>query len=137
MRTEWKMTAGVAAVLAPWAVIYWVFSYEPAGTAALVITVVALLFLAVYLAVQSRQVGLRPEDVPDPTGSDDDETLGYFPTASIWPMTIALASMIIGFGLVFTVWIALPGVALLVFALAGLAVEAHEADEATEHEVAP
>lgn len=125
MRVEWKVTAGLAGVLAPWAVLYWVFSYEPAGTAALVVTVVALLFLAVYLAVQARAHGLRPEDRPDATYADSPADLGFFPTASWWPITIALASTVIGYGLVFSAWVALPGVALLVAALAGFAVEAH------------
>lgn len=129
MRVEWKITAAIAAVLAPWTAVYWIASYEPAGTAALVVTVVSLLFLAVYLAVQSRQVGLRPEDRADATLEESADEIGFFPSASVWPVTIAVAAMVIGYGLVFTQWIALPGVALLVFALAGLAVEAHRSHE--------
>lgn len=125
MRVEWKVIAGLGAVLTPWAVVYWIFSYEPAGTAVLVLTAVAFLFMGVYLAVQARQVGLRPEDRADATLAESSADLGYFPTASVWPITIAVAATVIGYGLVFTGWIALPGVALLVAAIAGLAVEAH------------
>jgi hypothetical protein len=125
MRVEWKVVAGVAAILLPWTVLYWVFSYEPAGTAALVVAVVALVFLALYLLVQGRQTGLRPEDRPDATVEASAADLGLFPAASIWPITVAAGATTIGFGLTFSRWIALPGVALLVFALAGFAVEAH------------
>ncbi len=127
MRVEWKVMAGVGAVLTPWAVVYWIFSYEPAGTALLVLAVVAFLFMATYLAVQARQVGLRPEDRPDAGLAEGAAELGYFPARSAWPITIALASTIIGYGIVFTGWIALPGVVLLVAAIAGLAVESHRA----------
>jgi len=121
------VTFGLAAVLAPWAILYWIFSYEPAGTAALVLTTVGFLFVGVYLAVKARQgdeVDAAPEE-----GVEVD--LGFFPTASPWPATIALAATVIAYGLVFSVWIALPGVALLVFALAAMAVESHRSTTAT------
>lgn len=125
MRIEWKVMAGIAAVLAPWAVVYWVFSYEPAGTAALVLTTVGFAFMAVYLAVQSRQVGLRPEDRDDATVAEGAADLGLFPTASPWPVIAAVATTVMAYGVVFSGWILLPGFLLLVTAVAGMAVEGH------------
>ncbi len=125
MKVEWKILAGLGLVLTPWAILYWVFSYEPAGTAALVLTAAMFLFLAVYLAVQARDHGLRPEDRDEATPAEGAGDLGWFPAASWYPILIAVACTGLGYGLVLSPLLALPGVALLVFAVAGMAVESH------------
>jgi len=125
MRVEWRLLAGLGLILSPWAILYWIFSYEPAGTAALVLTAAMFLFLAVYLAVQARQHGLRPEDREAVDLAEGAADLGWFPSASWYPVLIAVACMGLGYGLVLSPLLALPGVALLVFAIAGLAVESH------------
>ena len=122
MRVEAAVFAGLGLVLAPWAVVYAVTSSDEAGTALLVLTTVAFAFVAVFLGVRGRTVGPRPEDDADGTPVDGDD-LGWFPSASPWPVTLALAVTVITFGIAFSGWVALPGVALLLVAVVGYAVE--------------
>ncbi len=122
MRVEAWVFAGLAAVLAPWAIVYVVTSNDEAGKALLVLTAVGFLFVAVFLAVRGRTVGPRPEDDPDGVAVEGDD-LGLYPASSIWPVTLAVAATIIAFGLAFSGWVALPGVAQLIFAVVGWAVE--------------
>jgi hypothetical protein len=127
MKVERRVLAGLAAVVAPWAVLYTVFSDDAAGSALLVVLVLSFAFVAVYLLVLARQVGPRPEDRDDAEPAAGAGTLGVFPAASIWPVTFGLALTVLGWGLVFSPWVALPGIALALFAVAGWAVEVQRA----------
>jgi hypothetical protein len=122
MRVEAAVFAGLGFVATPWALVYALTSDDEAGAVMLVLLAVAFLFVAVYLLVRSRTVGTRPEDDPEgePVAGDD---LGYYPTASVWPITLAVATTVIGYGLVFSGWVAFPGIALLVLSVTAWAVE--------------
>jgi hypothetical protein len=120
---EKRVVLGLGAVLTPWTVLYWLFSDDAAGIAALTGLVVSLVFLGVYLLVLARQVGDRPEDRTDAEPVDGAGEIGLFPGPSVWPATFGLATAVLAWGLVFSPWVALPGVALLLFAVAGWAVE--------------
>ena len=87
---------------------YWFISYDPTGTAALVMTALLCLLVTFYLGFHATRMEPRPEDRKDGAGE-----LGFFPPYSWWPMwcaaTLAISVfavamgawwlMIIGFGL--------------------------------------
>jgi cytochrome c oxidase subunit IV len=99
--------------------IYWFVSSEAAGTTLLLTMGIAPLVLAVYVQRQrSRLRGTEPspEDRPDATPQDAaGEVVGSFPTESVWPISLAGASVLVLGGLVY-------GPALLVLGLLGFAV---------------
>lgn len=132
MSPWWKVFAGLAAIVAPWAVVYWLASYEHAGSLMMAAFVLAFLFLAGTVFLQGRGLPVRPEDRPDGKPSDAEEDLGFFPSRSVWPFVIGVAAMVVAYGLVFSGWVALPGVALLAIAAAGYAAEAQRADQGTD-----
>ena len=124
MKVEWKLFAGAGAFLVVTSSVYWFVSYEDAGTTLLALGVLSVLMVAGWLLVQSRKVGLRPEDRGDATQADGAGDLGYFPSLSVWPFVVAVGAVLIANGLVFGVWLGLAGGLLLFVGLVGYAVEA-------------
>lgn len=117
------------------AVIYWFSSYDAVtgtydwiGTALLVATVLAAgAVVAVAGSFARRALRGAPGStlavlgrwllLTDPGGDADDEPLSAglepLPRSSIWPLLGAVAATCIGLGLVFGLWLTLPGIALL------------------------
>jgi hypothetical protein len=113
--------AGTGAFLVPWAIVYAASSDEPAGEALLAVSAISLLGLAAYLTLASRGVPPRAEDhdaAPVPTVVDEHEH-----AVSIWPFVIGGAATLLGFGMAFTMWVAVPAGGLLALGLLGYARE--------------
>lgn len=115
------------------AVVYWLVSYEPAGTVLLVVlalAVAALIAVAAAFAPRTvddltgaggpirrslgtlnRVIGFheRPDVAPPLEGGPE-----IVPLASAWPIVTAAAMVIVGLGLIFGTWLLVPGIALLV-----------------------
>ena len=63
----------------------------------------------------------------DPTGV-------HLPASSYWPIVLAAALPLVGYGLIFNLWLALPGVALTMISLWGWALEpADDLDPSDDH----
>lgn len=124
MKVEWRMFVGLGAFLVPITALYWFTSYEHAGSVMMACFVLAFVFMGLYLMLQARRTGPRPEDRTDATPADGAEDLGYFPSRSVWPFTIAAGAVVLGYGLVFSGWLALPGLGMLVLSAVGYAAEA-------------
>lgn len=100
-----------------WGVVYWVRSYEVAGTILLgVVALAALGFALIGLVLVpetravKRKLGFEKieDDAPAPMVTTDE----LFPTASIWPMLLALGALLVGLGLLYGAWLWLPGAAI-------------------------
>jgi hypothetical protein len=124
MSTEWKLFAGAAVFFAVTATVYWFTSYEEAGSVMLALAVGALALIAVYLHVQSRRTGVRPEDRVDGDTVDATGDIGYFPSSSIWPFAMATGVVVFANAFVFGVWLAIFGGLLFLIAVLGYAMEA-------------
>ncbi len=121
MKFEWRLMAGLGLFLAPFTALYWFTSYEVAGSLLLAGLVVGPLLLGVYLATVARKVGVRPEDRLEATMADGAGSVGTFPAPSGWPAVIALGAAQSAIGLALNGWLAVPGVALLLAGMVGLA----------------
>jgi len=124
VRVEWRLFAGAGAFFVVTGTTYWFVSYENAGTTLLALGVLSVLMVAGWLLVQSRKIGLRPEDRGDARPEDGAGDLGYFPSLSVWPFVVAAGAVVSANGLVFGVWLGLAGGMLLLIGLVGYAVEA-------------
>ena len=113
MRAESAILGGVAAFLVVAATVYWFWSYEDAGTVLLALGAAFAGMVAVYLRRESRRL-------PAP-GGPEEEDLGWFPTASIWPLGTGGGAVLVGLGLVFGIWLTLIGAALLAASVLGYA----------------
>jgi hypothetical protein len=67
--------------------------------------------------------GIRHEDRPDATIAEGAGIINSFPGSSIWPFVMGMGAFLLLLGLVFGVWIAIPGVSLMVSSLVGVTAE--------------
>ncbi|MDA8183098.1 MAG: aa3-type cytochrome oxidase subunit IV [Acidimicrobiales bacterium] len=123
MKIEASFLLGVAAFFGVVAVGYWFWSYEPAGTAMLVGTVLLGFVPGSYYYWWSRRMKPRPEDLPDATVEQGSGAIGTFPGSSIWPFVLGMGLFLIVLALVFGAWLLAPGGALVVSALVGVTAE--------------
>ena len=116
-------------------VIYWFASYDPvrdsydwAGTALLVATVLACGAMVAMMAALARRA-LRGAGgstlgvigrwllLTDPGGEADDGPLASgldpLPRSSVWPLLGAAAATLIALGLIYGPWLSIPGAVLL------------------------
>jgi len=125
-------TAAYTAVIG---ILYWIVSYEWAGSVMLAFVAVAtgLVVVVFFLVVRTtrgplgddgrggtlRRAGLavaRLVGFAEPRGAAGAEPLAAglepIPVSSVWPLVAAAAASMIGLGLVYGPWLTLPGVAL-------------------------
>ncbi len=92
---------------------YWILAGDPVGVTALL---VASLFGAVGGAnawLWRRRIGDRSEDIADATIAANAGQIGYFPASSAWPLPISAGIALVALGVLFGLWTAVPGLALL------------------------
>jgi hypothetical protein len=124
MKTEWRLFAAAGAFFAVVAPLYGLTSDERAGSVMLALPIGSLLLIAVYLRIQGQRIGLRPADRPDADPADAAGEIGYFPSASIWPLVMAMGAAVVANAFVFGVWLAILGGVLFVIAVVGYASQA-------------
>ena len=97
------------------AIIYGVWSREPIGTTALVLSGGLCALIGGFFWFVSRRIDARPEDRKDAEIADGAGELGFFSPGSYWPFGLALSAALMGLALAFYYpWlIILAGVALL------------------------
>lgn len=95
MRTGGRILAAYGAFALVVAVVYYVVSpWEWAGTVLLFGMAASCVGLAVYLLVRDRR---QRDDDPDGRGGD----LGRFTLVTVWPVILAVASLLILTGLIY------------------------------------
>lgn len=110
----WRIFAFIGALLAVLAVVY-VPSNEAAGIVMLSVAAILGGFCAVFLWRNLRQFEAGT------TGQAPDGHDLYLPDASPWPFGIGLGVTLVLNGLLIGAWFLVPGIMVLVVALAGFA----------------
>ena len=138
MRVEAIFLLAVAVFFGCVGAAYWFLSYEQGGTMMLVGTCLLGLLPGGYYFYWYRRMigykyffwgkmdkapGVRLEDREDATIEDGAGIIDSFPGSSIWPFILGMGAFMLVLGLVFGVWIAFPGVALILTALVGVTAE--------------
>jgi hypothetical protein len=100
--------------------IYWLTSYEPAGSTLLAIGVPASILIGGYLWFQVRKMGELAEDRPDAGPGDGAGPIVSVPAPSLWPVGLAFGAGTFVAGLVLGPWLAGPGAIVLVMSVIGL-----------------
>lgn len=120
MSTAARVLLAAAAFIFVVDIVYWFVTYEPAGTFLLGVMVVGFLFAGGYIATASRgavlsadRPDLRPQDAAG-------ERVGVFAAASPWPLALAGGLLVALVGLVYGVWLLVPGIVITIAALLGL-----------------
>lgn len=126
MKMEWRVTLGAAFFLLAVFALYWFTSYEDTGSVLLFFggTAYVLLFSFILLQYKRRRGIPRAEDRPDANQADGAGEVAYFPSASIWPVSLGIGFVFVAVGLVYGAWYFAIGFMLLLGAVIGFNVEA-------------
>ena len=123
MKVEAFISLSIGAFAAFIGMVYWLATYEPAGTTMLAASVGIGLIPGVFLFRASRRMAPRPEDRDNPGIDEGVGIVGSFPGSSIWPFVLAGGATLAGIGLVFGLWAVLPGILLITVAAIGASLE--------------
>lgn len=123
MKVEGLFFALLSVFLLAVGTIYWYLSYDPAGSAALVLSGVMAGIICSYLLATASRIPLRPEDRPDAEISEGAGEVGFFSPHSWWPMLLAAAFTLTTLGLVFGLFVVIIGVSCLLIASSGFVLE--------------
>jgi hypothetical protein len=105
------------------AIVYWLTSFEDAGSVMLVGTFLLGTVPGVYYFWWSRRMAPRPEDNPNATVEDGAGVVGAFPGSSIWPFVLGFGATFVALAMVFGAWTLAVGLFLAVAALVGVIFE--------------
>jgi Cytochrome c oxidase subunit IV len=130
MRVETRLFGVLSGLFFLFALLYGVWGQiedgrvEVIGETALILTGGLAFIVGSYFWFIARRIDPRPEDRLDADIAEGAGELGFFSPGSYWPITIALAAMIAGFGLAFTEWwIVAVGIIGVLFSVGGLLFE--------------
>ncbi|MCU1657646.1 MAG: cytochrome-c oxidase [Pseudonocardiales bacterium] len=130
MKTEARLFLGVAVFcwLAAIGYAFWTkhdqHHIEVAGFAALILSGGLLGISGSFFWFVSRRIDARPEDRGDAEIAEAAGDFGFFSPGSYWPIGIAAAAAVTGFGLAFfQMWLVIIGVIAILFTVGGLLFE--------------
>ena len=106
------------------AIIYGVWSREPVGTTALVLSAGLCSLIGGFFWFVSRRIDARPEDRKDAEIADGAGELGFFSPGSYWPFGLALCAGMMGLALAFWYpWLVILAGVFLLITIGGLLFE--------------
>jgi hypothetical protein len=115
------------------AVVYGLWSREPIGTTALVLSGGLTGLIGGFFWFVSRRIDARPEDRKDADIADGAGELGFFSPGSYWPFGLALSAALMGMALAFFYsWMIIIAAAALLITVGGLLFEYYVGQNATQ-----
>ncbi len=109
MKFEGSLFVGCAIFFGVVDIVYWYFSKDPTGTAALALAVGLAFLTGFYLLFTGRRLPERPEDNPEGEIEEGTGELGFFSPHSWWPLYVGLACALAAFGVAVGWWLFLIG----------------------------
>jgi hypothetical protein len=115
------------------AAVYGIWSREPIGTTALVLSAGLTGLIGGFFWFVSRRIDARPEDRKDADIADGAGELGFFPPASYWPFALAASAGLMGLALAFWYsWLIVIAAGALLITIGGLLFEFYTGQNATQ-----
>ncbi|WP_431678193.1 cytochrome c oxidase subunit 4 [Kitasatospora sp. KL5] len=105
MKEQGKIFGGFAAFILIMAIVYGLWSKEPAGTTALFLAFGLCAFIGYYLAFTARRVDSGAGDNPEAEVADDAGELGFFAPHSWQPLSLAVGGALAFLGVIFGWWL--------------------------------
>ncbi len=119
MRVEARFLLSLGLFFGIVGLIYWLWSGEDAGGVMLGAAMLLGFLPGGYYYYWSRRMRPRPEDDPQATTASGSGVVGAFPGSSIWPFTLGMGAFFTVLALVFGIWLLVPGLGLVTWALFG------------------
>ncbi len=130
MKVEGNMFAAFAVFVVPVTVVYWYYSKDPTGTAALILTFGLCAMIGFYLLFTAKRIDLRPEDDSNAEIADSAGELGFFSPYSWWPLAVAAGGAVIFLGVAVGWWLVAMGIPLFAVAVYGFVFEYYRGEHA-------
>jgi len=121
---------GIAAFFVIMSPIYWFASYDPTGTAALILTALLCLLITFYLAVTAKRLPPQPQDDKEGEISDAAGEYGFFSPHSWWPLATAFTFGLVILSIVVGFWLMVIGGVLGSIALIGFVFQYYRGEHA-------
>lgn len=116
-KVPWRVFVTVGVAIGFLWLVYWLASYEEAGTVLLLISAVLALWVGIFLWL--RRPNVPEAQVEVEAAVDVAEEEHYLPHASVWPFAIGLGGAAVGVGIVLGLWVLVPGLGVLALGLGG------------------
>lgn len=129
MRQEGRLLIGLGIFFGVICAVYWLWSHEDAGGVMLFGGMLMGFLPGSYYFWWSRRMKSRPEDRSDATIADGAGVISAFPGSSIFPFVLGMGCFLSVLAMVFGIWLALPGVGLVLWALLGATAEGRRGGE--------
>jgi cytochrome c oxidase subunit IV len=129
VRTEAKLLLGLGLFFGVMCAVYWNWSLENAGGVMMFAGMLLGFLPGGYYYWWSRRMRPRPEDDPRATQASGAGVIGAFPSTSIWPFTLGMGAFFCVLALVFGIWLLVPGLGLVAWALFGATAEGRRGGE--------
>lgn len=104
-------------------VVYWETSYDPTGTAALIMATGLSGLISFYLFFTSRQIAPGPDDRADAEPHEGAGEQGFFSPTSWWPLTLCLALAFTFLGVAIGFWLMFFAAPFALFGVYGFVFE--------------
>ncbi|MEV7180746.1 cytochrome c oxidase subunit 4 [Kitasatospora sp. NPDC093679] len=129
MKEQGKIFGGFAAFILIMAVVYGLWSKEPAGTTALFLAFGLCAFIGYYLAFTARRVDSGAGDNPEAEVADDAGEVGFFAPHSWQPLALAIGGALAFLGVIFGWWLLWWSLPIILIGLYGWVFEFYRGED--------
>jgi hypothetical protein len=132
VRVQGKMFLGLAVFILASAVVYGLWSKEPAGTTALFLAFALSTMIGFYLAFTARRADTGAQDNENAEVADDAGELGFFSPHSWQPLALATGGALAFLGIIFGWWLLFVSLPVLFIGLYGWVFEYYRGESRTQ-----
>ncbi len=119
MRVEARILVALGVFFGIMCAVYWNWSLENAGGMMMFAAMLLCFLPGSYYYWWSQRMKARPEDDANATQESGAGYIATFPGSSIWPFTLGMGAFLTVLSMVFGIWLLIPALGLVVWALFG------------------
>ncbi|WP_250289600.1 cytochrome c oxidase subunit 4 [Streptomyces atroolivaceus] len=132
MKIQGKLFIWLSVFMLAMAVTYGVWSQEPVGTTALVLSFGLTIMIGFYLAFTANRVDAMAQDNKEADVADEAGEVGFFSPHSWQPLSLAIGGAFLFMAVVFGWWLAYFSAPLLLIGLFGWVFEYYRGENRTQ-----
>ncbi|MET8215233.1 cytochrome c oxidase subunit 4 [Streptomyces hirsutus] len=132
MKIQGKMFVWLSAFLLVVAVVYGVWSKEPAGTTALFLAFGLSIMIGFYLGFTARRVDVGPQDNKEADVADDAGEVGFFSPHSWQPLGLGLGAAVAFLAVAVGWWLMYFAAPLILLSIWGWVFEYYRGENRTQ-----
>lgn len=132
MKIQGKMFLGFAVFILASAIVYGIWSKEPAGTTALFLAFALCTMIGFYLAFTARRADTGAMDREDADIADDAGELGFFSPHSWQPLALGIGGALAFMGIIFGWWLLYTSLPVIFIGVWGWVFEYYRGEDRTQ-----